>query len=80
MPANVSGAAYDCDWTNELEGKSTTIPTYSAVTAHSYHSGGVNGLLMDGSVHWYAGLINLGVWQALSTRAGQELMPSDSQN
>ena len=31
----------------------------------SYHSGGVNGLLMDGSVHWYADSINLGVWQAL---------------
>ncbi len=80
VPANVNGVAYDVDWTNELEGKSTTIPTYSAVTARSYHSGGVNGLLMDGSVHWYADSINLGVWQALSTRAGQELMPSNSQN
>ena len=62
--ANEAGVNYDIDWTNELEGKSTTIPTYSAVTARSYHMGGVNGLLMDGSVHFYADLINLGVWQA----------------
>ena len=76
VPANEGGVLYDVDWTNELEGKSTTLPTYSAVTARSYHGGGVNGLLMDGSVHFYADLINLGVWQALSTRAGQELLPS----
>ena len=74
--ATVSGVNYDVDWTNELEGKLTTLPTYSAVTARSYHNGGVNASLMDGSVHWYADAINLGVWQALSTRAGGELMPS----
>ena len=76
VACNVSGVIYDVDWTNELEGKSTTVPTYSAVTARSYHSGGVNASLMDGSVHWYADLTNLGVWQALSTRAGGEIMPS----
>ena len=76
VSANVSGVYYDIDWSNELEGKSTTVPTYSAITARSYHGGGVNASLMDGSVHWYADLINIGVWQALSTRAGGELIPS----
>jgi len=76
VPANNGGYLYDVDWTNQREGKSATAPTYSAVTSRSYHGGGVNGLLMDGSVHFYADLINLGVWQALSTRAGQELLPS----
>ena len=76
VPASVSGVNYDIDWTNEQEGRSTTVPTYSAVTARSYHSGGVNASLMDGSVHWYADAINLGVWQALSTRAGGELLPA----
>ena len=76
VPATQSGLVYDCDWTNELEGKSTTLPTYSAVTARSYHNGGVNASHVDGSVHWYADTINLGVWQALSTRAGGEILPS----
>jgi prepilin-type processing-associated H-X9-DG protein len=72
----VSGTNYDIDWTNELEGKSTTVPTYSAVTARSYHPGGVNAVMMDGSTNFYANEINVGVWQALSTRAGGELLPS----
>ncbi len=62
--ATVNGVNYDCDWTNELEGKSTTVQTYSAVTARSYHNGGINASSMDGSVRWYADAINLGVWQA----------------
>ncbi len=79
VPASVSGTNYDIDWTNEEEGVSTTVPTYSAVTSRSYHTGGVNGLLMDGSVQFYANEINLGVWQALSTRNGGELIPSAPQ-
>jgi prepilin-type N-terminal cleavage/methylation domain-containing protein/prepilin-type processing-associated H-X9-DG protein len=76
VPATVSGVTYDVDWTNQLEGDSTTIPTYSAVTSRSYHAGGVNALLLDGSARFYENNVNLGVWQALSTRAGGELIPS----
>lgn len=41
--------------------------------ARSYHPGGVNAAMADGSVHWFASTISLRVWKALGTRAGGEL-------
>ncbi len=41
-------------------------------TARSFHSGGVNVLLADGSVRFVANTISLGIWRALATRAGEE--------
>ncbi len=76
---DVSGTMYDVDWTNQQEGKSTTAPTYAAVTARSYHNGGVNVAMMDGSVRWFSDEIDLGVWRAYSTRDGGELIPSEEQ-
>ncbi len=71
---NVGGVDYDVDWTNQQEGKSATAPTFDAVTARSYHSGGVQVLMMDGSVHFVEEEINLDVWRRLSTRAGREVV------
>lgn len=76
VPCEVSGVTYDFDWTNQQEGTSATVATYAAVTARSYHAGGINAALMDGSVRWFPNDVNLGVWRAYSTRAGNELMPS----
>ncbi len=76
---------YDVDWTNWREGTGfnadpqVLTPTYAAVTARSYHEGGVNTVMLDGSVHWVANDINLGVWRAYSTRAGEEVIPNESQ-
>lgn len=67
------GKVYDVDWNNQQEGKSTTAPTYAAVTARSQHGGGINASLMDGSARWVAETIDLDVWRALSTRAGGEV-------
>lgn len=67
-----NGAIYDVDYVGSGEGKSTTVATYAAVTARSYHSGLVNTVLMDGSVHSVSDGIDLTTWQALSTRAGGE--------
>ncbi len=40
--------------------------------ARSYHNGGVNAGLADGSVRFYANTIDQYTWRALSTRAGGE--------
>lgn len=79
LPCDVNGVTYDVDWTNQQEGKSDTVATFAAVTARSYHGGGVNAALMDGSVRWFADEIHAGIWQAYSTRAGDELIPSEDQ-
>lgn len=68
---------YDIDWTNQQEGKSSSVKTYAAVTARSHYDGGVNVSMMDGSVRFVSNEINRQVWQALSTRAGGELLPAD---
>lgn len=45
----------------------------STATARSRHSGGVNILMADGSVHFINQNVNLGVWRALGTVAGGEM-------
>ncbi len=65
------GVAYDADFVSMRE-EHGTQPTYAAITSRSYHTNGVNALLMDGSVHFFASTINLGVWRALGTRSGGE--------
>lgn len=74
---NGDGIPEDVDWTNQQEGKSTTAPTWAAVTARSYHAGKVNVLLMDGSARSVSERINLGVWRAVSTRDGGEILPKE---
>jgi prepilin-type N-terminal cleavage/methylation domain-containing protein len=49
----------------------------SAISARSLHPGGVNGLTMDGSVHFFRDAIQLSVWRALSTRSGHESISTD---
>ncbi len=83
---NSVAGTYDIDWTNHQEGvglgpgnTSTTddLPTYAAITARSYFPGHVNVSMVDGSVRAISDDINAGVWRALSTRAGKELLPDD---
>ena len=70
------GNEYDVDFTNFREGKSfgsTPYPqTYAAVTSRSYHDGGVNVGLCDGSVRFINDSIDHKLWQAISTRARYE--------
>ena len=66
--------SYDIDFTTQREGISATAPTYSVVTARSWHTGLVNVLLMDGSVRPVQNGVGLDVWQALGTRAGGEVV------
>ncbi|TWT76763.1 Type II secretion system protein G precursor [Planctomycetes bacterium CA13] len=74
-----NGTQYDVDFTNWREGKTPSTPsnpavTYAAVTSRSFHVGGVNVALLDGSVRYVSDSIELAIWRALSTRAGREVV------
>ena len=80
-----SGTTYDVDWTNWQEGKdlgdspADLTPTYAAVTARSYHTGGVNVVMMDGSTKFVSDEIELGVWRGYTTKGLGEVIPSEGQ-
>ena len=65
------GAIYDVDIV--LATESNKGDTYAAVTSRSFHTGGVNAVRMDGSVHFISNGIYLEIWRALGTRAGGEV-------
>jgi prepilin-type N-terminal cleavage/methylation domain-containing protein/prepilin-type processing-associated H-X9-DG protein len=70
-----NGLIYDCDFNSRQEGSSATLPTRAAITARSYHSGGiVNVAMMDGSVRAVHQNISLATWRALGTRNGGEVI------
>ena len=48
------------------------------MAARSYHPGGVNALLADGSVKFFKKTISVAVWRALSTTTGGEVVSADS--
>jgi prepilin-type processing-associated H-X9-DG protein len=51
-------------------------PTYGAVNARSHHPGGVNVLFGDGRVAFVKDTVDGGVWRALGTIAGGEVISS----
>lgn len=63
---------YDCV-TNDL----TTITSMAFRAARSNHTGGVNVLFGDGSVHFVTQSVSLTTWRALATRSGGEVLGSD---
>lgn len=72
VPHIDNGRNYDIDFNSMREGRSTSLPTYAVVTSRSYHTGGVNVLLMDGSVRLISNSTDLPTWRALGSRAGGE--------
>jgi prepilin-type processing-associated H-X9-DG protein len=73
-----NGTTYrHADFNNQREGSHATNICYAAITARSYHTGGVNVALMDGSIRFYRDSISLATWRALSTRAGGEVLNGD---
>jgi prepilin-type processing-associated H-X9-DG protein len=83
------GKTYDVDFTSHREigwdpanptgYLSETVVTYAAVTARSYHSGGlVNVAHMDGSVTAINQDVDLLLWQALATRNGGETVSASN--
>ena len=75
---SVDGRTYDVDYAY-LRGGTTPSSTadYLALTARSYHPGGVNALFMDGSVHFITNSIPQMTWRALGTRNGGETVSAD---
>ncbi len=67
---------YDVDWFSASEGNAGGTPTWAAITARSHHQGLVNVVMMDGSVRSFEDNMNRLVFQAFSTRAGAEIIPS----
>ena len=67
-----AGNTYSVDLTSIRDGESTTLPTYAAVTARSYHPGHVNVAMLDGSVRTVTDDVDLVVWRAAGTRASGE--------
>jgi prepilin-type N-terminal cleavage/methylation domain-containing protein/prepilin-type processing-associated H-X9-DG protein len=51
---------------------------HTIIGASSYHSGGVNACMLDGSVRFIKTSINKTVWRALATRAGGEIIDASS--
>jgi prepilin-type N-terminal cleavage/methylation domain-containing protein/prepilin-type processing-associated H-X9-DG protein len=74
VPYTTGGTTYDIDYTSQQEGSSLTVPTVAALTVRSYHSGGVNSLMMDGSVRFIANGMSSNTWRSLGTRAGGEVV------
>jgi prepilin-type N-terminal cleavage/methylation domain-containing protein/prepilin-type processing-associated H-X9-DG protein len=76
LPPNtqVLFSGQDVDVTSAREGHAQTNPTYAIITSRSYHPGGVNVLLMDGSTRQIRNAISISVWRALGTRAGGEMV------
>ncbi len=70
------GLMYDIDYVSSSDGSSATAKSYASMGSRSYHPGGVNILLMDGSVRFVAQSIDPVTWRALGTRAGGEVVAS----
>jgi prepilin-type N-terminal cleavage/methylation domain-containing protein/prepilin-type processing-associated H-X9-DG protein len=70
-----NGIVYShADFNNQREGSHATNVCYAAVTARSYHGGGVNVVLMDGAVRFVRDGIEPTAWRSLGTRAFGEVV------
>jgi prepilin-type processing-associated H-X9-DG protein len=67
------GTEYDIDFTSKREGKAPAGITYAVVTSRSYHPGGAQACLVDGSVRFMPETIDLATWRSLGTREGGEV-------
>lgn len=77
-PTNVTFESVDYVSRGELgtrlAANATDGRTYGAIISRSFHVGVVNSLLCDGSVRSISSNIDLGIWRALGSRAGGEVV------
>jgi prepilin-type N-terminal cleavage/methylation domain-containing protein len=75
VPYDNKGELLDADYNSWQEGKgglSNTTPSYAIITSRSYHPGGVQVAMVDGSGQSISDDVDLLVWRAMATRAGAE--------
>ncbi len=60
------------------KGEKSGGPTYAAIISRSFHPGGVNSLLGDGSVRFIKSTIDGITWRSLGSVAGGEVISADS--
>jgi prepilin-type N-terminal cleavage/methylation domain-containing protein len=53
-------------------------PTFAAITSRSYHAGGVQSLLGDGSVRFISSSVDGPIWRAVGTIGGGEIVSEGS--
>jgi prepilin-type processing-associated H-X9-DG protein len=73
VPYVTNGQAYDVDFTSARVSPTAPRQAYRVVTSRSFHTGGSNVVLMDGSVRFISNGITQATWRALGTRAGGEV-------
>lgn len=78
--SNKDGIKVDADFNSWQEGKngSAGAATYAMITSRSAHPGQVHVALVDGSVQSVSDEIDLAVWRARATRAGEEIDGAES--
>jgi prepilin-type N-terminal cleavage/methylation domain-containing protein/prepilin-type processing-associated H-X9-DG protein len=67
---------YNDEWTHCSSIGSTALAALS--NSDSYHSGGVNTLMTDGSVKFIKDSVNIRTWWSLGTKSGGEVVSMDS--
>lgn len=77
-PNKVTGNATTADLDINGQREKQGGPTFAAITARSYHPGGINALLIDGSLRFVKTSIAGPAWRALGSVAGGEVISSDS--
>jgi len=68
-------AASDCSAEPQSGGAGAIM--VAAVSARSAHSGGVNAMMLDGSVRFVKDGIAIKTWRAIATRNGGEVITAD---
>lgn len=68
-----AGIRHDVDFTSARLGPNTNRQGYRVVTARSFHTSGVNAMLLDGAVRFVSSAIPQAEWRALGTRSGGEV-------
>jgi prepilin-type N-terminal cleavage/methylation domain-containing protein len=72
--STVADQVYQCKSTTWPNAPCTSLTAYTPqmILARSYHVGGVQVLMADGSIRFVSSNINATIWQSLSTRMGGE--------